>query len=100
MKEESTQPFHFSKMVRAADASLRKKHRRRTWLRKMYAQGLAEEKERGGIDGAEKRAAMAEQIRELEGEEVLKQMGDDGQHKFLDFEENGEVDVEVEKLLR
>ncbi|GMH72149.1 hypothetical protein TL16_g05840 [Triparma laevis f. inornata] len=95
--------FHFSRLVRKKDIAIMRKKKKRLWLRRMYEIGLAKEVEDGRIDIVDKQAMVTQEL--MAGGDVgdlkmfTKHMDVGGGGDFLDVGEDGEVDVEVEKLL-
>ena len=62
-RKPARQTFHFNKSVRREDLDVMRKRKKREWLRKMYASGLATELQAGALDAATREAAVARTLR-------------------------------------
>ena len=95
--------FHFSKLVRKKDVEAMKKKKKREWLRRMYEIGLAKEREPGRMDIVEKQATIQQQLMSGTNEKDMdmfnQHMKARGEDDCIEIDSDGEVDVEVEKLL-
>lgn len=102
-EKEVKQHFHFSKLVRKKDAELTKKRRKREWLRKMYMNGLAEEKKEGQLEAIDMQAGVVKglinQGKAGGASMYLNHMEETGGMEAIEIDEGGIVDVEVENLL-
>ncbi len=99
---ESKTAFHFSKLVRKQDLAATRKKKKREWLRRMYEVGLAKEIEEGKVDVVDRQATIQRELLAGEGgdgEMFRRHMKAAGEEGYIEVGEDGEVDVEVEKLL-
>ncbi|GMI23914.1 hypothetical protein TrCOL_g7308 [Triparma columacea] len=98
--------FHFSKVLRKRDIEAERKKKKRDWLRRMYSVGLASEKEDGKMSVVHRQAEVQRHL--MQGSSATKgsdlamfneHMRERGEDDYIEIDSEGEVDVEVEKLL-
>ncbi|GMH57439.1 hypothetical protein TrRE_jg10331 [Triparma retinervis] len=97
--------FHFSKVLRKRDIEAEKKKKKRDWLRRMYEVGLAEEREEGKMEVVQRQAEVQRQLMRggsgggKDAAMFREHMRGRGEDDYIEVDSDGEVDVEVEKLL-